>query len=330
MGVFQNNAITDSGRILLSYVEMGAIFTPTKIVMGSGTLPPGTTVRTIKNVVNPVQELTINKKKRGNDGTFTVGGNYSNQDVTTGFYFRELALYAKAVDAEGTDVSDEVLYSYGNAGNTADYMPAYTTGQPVERQIDLVIYIGNDTKVDLNIDSSSIQEIEQKLDSIGTVVSEHISDNTIHSKAQIRMDINLTIPITGWILADQADDFPYFIEVTSEEAQPSFSAEVTVEKEAIHSAVKCGLCPTIEIRDGVIIFWAREIPAAEILCHAVLFWDGVSNLEEYIGRGTVNLGYPTKQGGFVEMEKSIPIEQRHENILYGLILADFDGEEASE
>ena len=121
--------------------------------MGSGTLPSGTTARNIKDVIEPVKELTINKKKRGNDGTVTIGGVYSNQDVATGFYFRELALYAKAVDTEGAEVAAEVLYSYGNAGSTADYMPAYTSGQPVERQIDLVTYIGNDTKVDLYIDS---------------------------------------------------------------------------------------------------------------------------------------------------------------------------------
>ena len=136
----------------MSHVQMGAVFTPTKIVMGSGNLPAGTTVRTITAVVAPEQTLTINKKKRGNDATVTIGGMYSNEDVTTGFYFRELALYAKAVYADGTEIA-ECLYSYGNAGSTADYMPAYTSGQPVERQIDLVVYIGNDTEVNLTIES---------------------------------------------------------------------------------------------------------------------------------------------------------------------------------
>lgn len=152
MGVFRNNAVTDAGRVLLSHVQMGAVFTPTRIVMGSGDLPAGTTVRTITAVVAPVQSLTINKKRRANDGTVTIGGVYSNQDISTDFYFRELALYAMAVYEDGTEVA-EVLYSYGNAGSTADLMPAYTSGQPVERQIDLVTYIGNDSEVDLTIAS---------------------------------------------------------------------------------------------------------------------------------------------------------------------------------
>lgn len=153
MGVFSSSAITYGGRQLLGHVQMGAVFTPTRIVIGSGSLPAGTTVQTITAVVEPVQTLTISKKKRSNDGLVTIGGVYSNKEVTTNFYFRELGLYAKAVYPNGTEIS-EVLYCYGNAGNSADLMPAYTSGQPVEREIDIVTYIGNDTDVDLTIGSN--------------------------------------------------------------------------------------------------------------------------------------------------------------------------------
>ena len=152
MANFQNNAITDAGRVLMSHVQMGAVFEPTKIVIGSGFLPAGTTPRTITAVVTPIKTLTINKKKRSNDGTVTVGGVYTNQDVSTDFYFRELALYAKATYADGTAVP-ECLYSYGNAGDAAELMPAYSSGQPVERQMDIVTLIGNDAEVDLTIES---------------------------------------------------------------------------------------------------------------------------------------------------------------------------------
>lgn len=169
MANFSNNAITDAGRVLLADVQMGAVFTPTKIVMGSGFLPAGTTVRTITAVVAPVKTLTINKKTKANDGTVVIGGVYSNAEITQDFYFRELALYAKAVRADSTE-TDEVLYSYGNAGNTADLMPAYTSGTPVERQIDLATYIGNDTEVDLTIESGiyvTQQQLEEALEDVG-------------------------------------------------------------------------------------------------------------------------------------------------------------------
>lgn len=198
MGTFSNNAITDNGRILLSHVQMGAVFTPTKIVMGSGSLPAGTTVRNITDVITPEKMLEIIKKKRIEDGTVIIGGVYSNQDVTTGFYFRELALYAKAVYPDGQEVS-EVLYSYGNAGSVADYMSEYAAGQPVEREIDLIVYIGNDADVDLTIESG-VYVTQEQLEEIAAVViedaiSKHNADPEAHRTIRQELD-NLDIRVT--------------------------------------------------------------------------------------------------------------------------------------
>ena len=157
MGNFSNNAITDVGKMLLADVQAGAIFTPTRIVMGSGSMPSGTTTAGMTNVITPVKSLTINKKKRTPDGKCIFGGVYTNEEVTSAFYFRELALYAKAVylNEDGSVKSEgaETLYSYGNAGATADYMPAYSTSTVVEKQMDLVTWVGNDAQVDLTIES---------------------------------------------------------------------------------------------------------------------------------------------------------------------------------
>ena len=157
MGNFSNNAITDVGRMLLADVQAGAIFTPTRIVIGSGSLPGGATTQGMTDVIKPVKSLTINKKKRTPDGKCVFGGVYTNEEVTEAFYFRELALYAKAVyhNADGSVKSEgaETLYSYGNAGTTADYMPAYSTSTVVEKQMDLVTWVGNDAQVDLSIES---------------------------------------------------------------------------------------------------------------------------------------------------------------------------------
>lgn len=157
MANFSNNAITDVGRSLFAEVQAGAVFIPTKIVIGSGELPTGKTPATMTDVVTPVAELAINKKTRSPDGKAIYGGVYTNAEITTAFYFRELALYAKAEyrDENGAVLKaiPEVMYSYGNAGSTADYMPAYSTSTVVERQMDLVVYVGNDTTIDLTVDS---------------------------------------------------------------------------------------------------------------------------------------------------------------------------------
>ena len=174
MGNFSNNAITDVGRNLFAEVQAGAVFIPTRIVVGSGELPAGKTAKTMTNVVTPVASLAINKKERTPDGKAIYGGVYSNKDITTAFYFRELALYARAeyrdLDGNVTLEIPEVLYSYGNAGSTADYMPAYSTNTVVERQMDLVVFVGNETEIDLSIESGMYvtrEEFQQAMEYAG-------------------------------------------------------------------------------------------------------------------------------------------------------------------
>lgn len=152
MANFQISAITENGVQLKSHVDVGAVFTATRIVIGSGYIPSGKTAKTMTDVVSPIKELPINKKERSPDGRVVFGGVYTNEGVTAEFYFRELALYAKAVYPNGTEV-DEVLYCYLNAAGNAELMAAYSTGTVVERQMDIVTYIGNEAQVDLTIQS---------------------------------------------------------------------------------------------------------------------------------------------------------------------------------
>ena len=183
MGNFSNLAMTDSGRILLADVQAGAVLIPTKIVIGSGNMASGATPASMTAVVTPVKELTINKKERLPDGKVTFGGVYSNIDITTAFYFRELALFCRAEyrDADGnvTRALDEVLYCYGNSGSSADYMPAYSTNTVVEKQIDVLVWIGNNAAVDLTIDSGVYMTREQFDEAIG------------------KIDLNITDTVTG-------------------------------------------------------------------------------------------------------------------------------------
>jgi hypothetical protein len=178
VGNFSNNAITDVGKMMLADVQAGAVFTPTRIVIGSGSMTGGATAQGMTNVITPVVSIAINKKKRTPDGKCIFGGVYSNAQVTEAFYFRELALYAKAVylNADGTVRSEgeETLYSYGNAGTTADYMPAYSSSTVVEKQIDLVTWVGNDTQVDLTVESGVYLTQEQAV-----LNTKHINPDTV-------------------------------------------------------------------------------------------------------------------------------------------------------
>ena len=157
MSAFYDNNVTDVGWLLLGDVQMGASFVPTKIVIGKGYLPQGKTTRTMTDVADVVKELVLNKATKNPDGDAIFGAIFSNEDIQEAFYYRELGLYAKGVyynQSGGVErETAEVLYSYGNAGENAELIPAYSTGSVVERQLDLLVYIGNDTEVKLEIET---------------------------------------------------------------------------------------------------------------------------------------------------------------------------------
>lgn len=153
MSVFYDNVITDVGRLLFSDVQLGGTkFVPTKIVVGSGFMPKGKTTRTMTDVAEPVLNIAINKAQKTTDGSTVFGGIMTNETVQQAFYFRELALYAKVIYEDGREGA-ETLYSYGNAGENAEIIPAYSTNSIIERQLDLIVYIGNDTEIKLEIET---------------------------------------------------------------------------------------------------------------------------------------------------------------------------------
>lgn len=173
MSAFFDNSITDNGRQLYAEMQAGGTFVPTRIVIGSGYLPTGKTTRTVASVAEPVKSIELNKKEKLNDGDFIIGGVFTNEDITAAFYYRELALYAKVVRADETETA-ETLYSYGNAGVNAELIPAYSTDTAIERQLDILTYIGNDAVVELEIATgiyvskneydAKIETIEEELD----------------------------------------------------------------------------------------------------------------------------------------------------------------------
>lgn len=196
MSVFINNNITDRGRILLAAAQTGAVFEATRIVMGSGYMPSGATARTMTAVVLPVIELQINKKKVSGDGKVTFGGMYKNATITEAFYFREFALFARvkypATETTEETSSEEVLYSYGNAGDSADLMPAHGSGTAIEKQMDLVTWVGNDVQIDLTIESG----MYVTPDTITMYLDEYAKKQWVNERIDERLE-TIVIPLIG-------------------------------------------------------------------------------------------------------------------------------------
>jgi len=162
VSAFINNDITTDGLRVLARGQTGSNILFTKIVLGDGFLTEGQQIRDLTNVVHQVVELDITKCTVNSNGKAVIGGTFDNREVSAGFYFRELALFA----ADPDNVGSEVLYCYGNAGNLAEFIPAGGGTTIVEKTIDIVAAIGSSENVSAVIDTDAWATIAQVNDAL--------------------------------------------------------------------------------------------------------------------------------------------------------------------
>lgn len=143
MAAFINNDITSAGLIVLAKGASGQPIRYTRIVLGDGYLEEGMTPRSLTDVVSPRASIDITKLHVNTDGTVVVGGVFSNDQTSDGFYYRELGLYAEDPDPE----VGEILYCYGNCGDLAEWIPPTGGATIVEKTIDIVTVIGTATNI---------------------------------------------------------------------------------------------------------------------------------------------------------------------------------------
>lgn len=118
----------------------------TRIALGDGTLTESESVESLTALKHPMAQNTVQSINSRGNGEIDVVATISNASVTSGFYARELGVFAKVGDT-GT----EKLFAYTNAGAQASYTPAGTSLD--EKLITVTFYIGNDVNVKINLNS---------------------------------------------------------------------------------------------------------------------------------------------------------------------------------
>ncbi len=161
---------TDEGaKLVAGILAEEAKLDMTKIVVGKGYMPDGKGLGQMEAMVQPVADLPIKKKERmGDESEIVIGTMFDNTEMAESFFYRELGVFAKAVHPDGSE-SKEVLYMYGNAGDSAEYIPAHSGNTVVEKKIDIVVYVGRKTNVVLEVAEAFFvtkEEVAAAFDSI--------------------------------------------------------------------------------------------------------------------------------------------------------------------
>ena len=118
----------------------------TRIALGDGTLTESESIEGLTALKHPMAQNSVQAINSRVNGEIDVVATISNANITSGFYARELGVFAKVGDT-GT----EKLFAYTNAGAQASYTPAGTSLD--EKFITVTFYIGNDVNVKINLNS---------------------------------------------------------------------------------------------------------------------------------------------------------------------------------
>ena len=131
MAKFNGFILTEKGRELLAKGLVGETITFTKMAIGDGTSLTSERERTaLVNQITTLPILNINVKR---NGTCEINALLTNKSVTTGFYIKELGIFAHGND------NVEILYAYNTSAN-ADYLPPFSANNVVEIEyIDTII-----------------------------------------------------------------------------------------------------------------------------------------------------------------------------------------------
>lgn len=147
---FNGLTLTTKGINLLTKVLAGATMTFTKIKIGDGTLASGSSLEALADLVDPKLVVPIESVASLGDGTWRVRGTLTNTGLASGFFVREVGLFATDPDV------GEILYAVANAGSECDYLPAGGGSVAVEQVISLVVAVSNAANVTTIINEANV------------------------------------------------------------------------------------------------------------------------------------------------------------------------------
>ncbi len=140
MAEFTGLTLTNIGYALQIKAQGGTELKFTRVALGAGILPSGTQLNTLTALITEKQTAAIGNLSVGNKSV-QIKANFSNKNLTENYYLRELGIFANDPD------QGEILYSVANAGDAADYMPAYDGAETIEQVFTIDLSVGNAANV---------------------------------------------------------------------------------------------------------------------------------------------------------------------------------------
>ncbi|MBR0204321.1 MAG: hypothetical protein IJQ56_08155 [Synergistaceae bacterium] len=167
MAQFNGMQLTNAGRDVLAKAITGKTLKFTRGLAGTGYLPEGQEVGELENLIAPYRDMEIAAiDMTGHTGTAKITLILSNKELLTGFFLREIGLFA-----EDPDTGQEILYGYSNSGNTADFMPAQDGPDAVYYRFNITVIVDQAKNVTAIFSDNPLAVTHSEMDSrLDTVI----------------------------------------------------------------------------------------------------------------------------------------------------------------
>ena len=204
-----NVFFTNKGKILHAKSMTGKLLKFTRLAIGNGETN-GQAIQELDSLINERLNIPITRLIDLEDGTVKIGGTFDNNNLTSGFYYREIGLFA-----EDPDTNNEVLYCYGNAGSLAEYIAAQGS-EIIEKRIDIIAIVSDATNVSAVINNSLVFVSQEDL---RVQFEDHNNDESAHEP--LRMWVMSLFGTGDWAKYSQAEDIQGSIGKSSDDSSKS-------------------------------------------------------------------------------------------------------------
>ena len=170
MAQFDDLTITNNGLDMIAESQAGAKLIFTKIKLGDGQIT-NQDVTKLNDVISEKMSTQISSLEKKSVGEIVVKFTVDNTELTSGFFVREIGIYAKINDG-----GEEKLYAYTNAGNYTNYLADKKT--PIDAIVAKInLAVGNATNINFVLDKSviyvTLEDLESNLQKHNTSTDSH-------------------------------------------------------------------------------------------------------------------------------------------------------------
>ena len=158
----------------------------TKAILGDGNLT--SSIEEMTNIVSPKLNVSLTNMSNGESGTRVFKFEFDNKTINTGFYWREVGVYAK----NGQN-GQEKLIAYSNASGLTSYIPDKNSPIPMQ-SLQVAIAVGDSTNVAAQIDlgvSVSRADVE-------SLINTHKADTNAHGLEKYAGGATIPSEIRNW------------------------------------------------------------------------------------------------------------------------------------